>query len=189
MPFSTDLLLERIVSLELRMREFILQRVANIVQTAPLTITTENGDVEAVKGRLAVVDSQRGVRRYQHSGFRSRPPANSDAVFLLCEGGATKAIVVAENDRLELMLDSGEAMLYSPTEPTCTIRLDKSGKIIVTSAAAQAIEITAGAGANVILNGGVLKVARLTDQVTGTAGPYPLSGAVISTPGAANVLA
>lgn len=56
-------------------------------------------------------------------------------------------------------------------------------------------KINAGGGSisvdglgNIVLNNGVLNVARLTDQVQGTAGPFPVS-ATITGPGALNVKA
>ena len=154
---TNEQLLDRILQLEVRMREFTIQRTANVVQVAPLTVTTANGYAEAVESRPDEETTQRATVRYQHSGFRSRPPKNTNAVFLLCEGGAGKAMVVAEDDGIAITLDAGEAAIYSPAAPTAIIKFDKDGNIT----------ITAASGKTVTVNGGTDNVACKGDTVNG----------------------
>ena len=131
MPLTNEQLLHRITQLESRLRAFTEQRVSNLIQVAPLAMTKADGYSEQVENRLSDDDVPRGVRRMQHAGFRSRPLDGTDALFVLCEGGAVKAVVISEGDNANVTLDSGEAAVYSPAEPTCIITMKKDGTIIL----------------------------------------------------------
>ncbi len=71
---------------------------------------------------------------------------------------------------------------------TTKIQLGQDGSIIITGGVGTNVEINSIGGGNIVLNAGALGVARLTDTVNGTAGPYPVQG-VIAGPGALNVKA
>lgn len=65
----------------------------------------------------------------------------------------------------------------------CTISVDgNSGIIRIEGGIGAEVQIDATGGGNVVVNGGTLNVARITDQVAGTAGPYPIVNGVISGP-------
>ena len=64
-------------------------------------------------------------------------------------------------------------------------RIGSAIKPKITSAANGAVRVTANGTGDVVVNGGTLKVARVTDATTGhthafalTAGPYPVTGTI-----------
>ena len=179
--WSPAALAERFARHHQRLVGYIRQLVANMVQVHPITMTTATGKAEGVEERPAagftsdegqsvpVGQTQRGVRRFQHAGFRSRPPSQSQAVCLLLEGGATKVVVVAEDDGVSVSIEEGESAHYSSAEPTCIIKCSKVGKITIDAATGQDVQV----------NGGTHKVARADDALnvgtlSGTAGPWPV---------------
>lgn len=167
----------RIAKLERRLRDELKQRVANVAQVSSVTLTSTDGKGEGVDGRPSDESSQRSVRRMQHSGFRSRPLNQSDALFLTTEGGASKAVVVAEDDHVSVTLAEGEAQAYSPAAPACRIYFDKDGVLH--------IDADTNNGRDVIVNGGTHKVHRVNDHgnggelvlVLGLAGGLPVFAA------------
>src|SRR5579871_2628270 len=102
-------ILARLIELEQRLRQFVLQKVATVVYVAPYTLTSSDGRGDGIDGRPDDQSSQRDVHRVQHAGFRSRPLVQAQAVALLAEGSATKMLVVAEDDGAAVDLDEGEA--------------------------------------------------------------------------------
>lgn len=138
----------------------VMQFTRNIVQVTTVTRSTAKGDEDGADGWPDAGKAyQRSPRRMQHFGFRSRPPKNSAAVMLLVGGGNGSEITVAEggDGYGPTDLADGEAALYSKkTGATIIIRSD--GKI----------EITPGAGADIVLNGGTAKVNRSGDAVNRT---------------------
>lgn len=182
---------QRMIALEQRLRMLIDQKTANVVYLSSVTLATSDGQEDGLAGRPGPEQSQRTVRRIQHSGFRSRPPVQSRAVAVSVEGGATKMITVGEDDGAVFDLAAGEARAYSPAKPACKIHFGADGAITatgagggeitigadgtinVTAAAGKGININAGAGGVVQVNGSPKMVARVGD----TAGPYPIVGA------------
>jgi hypothetical protein len=96
------------------------------------------------------------VRRMQHFGFRSRPPSGVAAIRLGNFEAAGNSVVVAEDSERYGPgdLNDGEVAIYNKQNGT-EIRLDAQGNI----------KITAGSGANVVVNGGNADVGRVGDQV------------------------
>ena len=97
------------------------------------------------------------------------------ALFLVDKGAAVQNV------------EAGETRLHGSgtTNATTVIRLRADGSIEITSAANGAINITAHGVGDVVVNGGTLKVARVTDATTGhthafalTAGPYAVAGTI-----------
>ena len=97
------------------------------------------------------------------------------ALFLIDKGAAAQAV------------ESGETRLYGvgASNAATVIRLRADGSIDITSAANGAVRVTANGTGDVVVNGGSLKVARVTDPTTGhthafslTAGPYPVVGTI-----------
>lgn len=66
----------------------------------------------------------------------------------------------------------------------CTIYMKPDGTLAIEAGQGSNVTVDSSSGGSVVLNGGVLKVARVTDQVQGTAGPYPIANGLISGPGA-----
>lgn len=100
--------------------------------------------------------TQQRVRFLQWFGFRSRPKVSGgEAIVVAPRGGATNAVAVAADnlgvgptDLLE-----GESVMYG--SGGSTLKHDQPGKV----------SINAGGTSDVVVNGGTLKVARVTDQV------------------------
>lgn len=96
-------------------------------------------------------------------------------------GDELVALFIVDKGRSAQAIESGETRLYGAgtNNQTTVIRLRASGAIEITSANNGAINITANGTGDVVVNGGSLKIARVTDPVrigtvTGTAGPYPV---------------
>lgn len=96
-------------------------------------------------------------------------------------GDELVALFIVDKGRSAQAIESGETRLYGAgtNNQTTVIRLRASGAIEITSANNGAINITANGTGDVVVNGGSLKLARVTDPVrigtiTGTAGPYPV---------------
>jgi hypothetical protein len=120
---------------------------------------------------------------------------------------------VWDKAKLPSDLEEGETRLYGVEEPTSQVRLRGNGDLEVTAKTGQKltlkmdtatvvidtngdIKIDAKAGQNVIFNGGSDKVAVHGDStqghshtLTGTAGPYPVSGSAQNATDTINVTA
>lgn len=74
--------------------------------------------------------------------------------------------------------------------PTDSMKLGKDGGTVQVECKDDEVEIGGGGaapaqfkGAEIVLAGGVLNVARATDPLQGTAGPYPIAGVISPTAG------
>ncbi len=97
-------------------------------------------------------------------------------------GDELVALFIVDKGRSAQSVESGETRIYGAgtNNQTTVIRLRASGAIEITSANNGAINITANGTGDVVVNGGSLKLARVTDPVrvgtlAGTAGPYPVN--------------
>ena len=181
-------------------RDLVHQAVGWIVTYTRVAKSSAGGHDDEVEGRSEPDEPsyQIPVRRLWPFGLRSRPPAGVEAVVILVNGGGTRAVMVgAETAKYgPSNLAEGESALYSAVDG-CLVKLDKDGAITLSNASGAKVEIdkngkvtvTPAAGQDVVLAGGTLKVARVTDQLQGTAGPYPINGVVAATGGATNVKA
>lgn len=123
--------IERLEAKVARLERLLAGTCARLSQT---TLTTQAGDAEGVDGLPADEGYQVTVRRYQHAGFRSRPPAHSQTVDVPIDGGATQRAVVAEDDGQNAsMIDEGEALFYSPSAPACHVYATSDGDLEVNS--------------------------------------------------------
>lgn len=130
----------------------------------PENLHLEAGGVVIIKGG-SNADTTSGADDANTSVIR----LNSNDGSILISGGQTvdSKVTIDANSGASIELNAG------------------GGKITVDGVGN--ITIQAGPGVNVSFNGGLLRVARLTDTVNGTAGPYPVQGIIAS--GAPNVLA
>jgi phage gp45-like len=141
------------------LRELVRQAVANALQFTRFTRTSSSGARDAVAGHPTGPDEERydyEVRRLQHFGFRSVPPADTLALRVAACGGATNGVTVAEDSQRygPSDLEDGEVALFN-TVDGLVILLDKNGTVRVRSAAGQKVE----------LQGGERGIARLHDEV------------------------
>ena len=97
------------------------------------------------------------------------------ALFLVDKGAQVQAVEI------------GETRLYGvgTNNPTTIIRLRADGSMDIQSSSNGAINIRAHGTGDVVVNEGLLKVARVSDPTTGhthafalTAGPYPVVGTI-----------
>ena len=139
----------------------VLQIASRMVKYASLSSlgnTFGYGSVQGpvADGSLGQQQCQQPVRFMQWFGFRSRPVVKQgEAVVVACRGGTSNAVAVAADNLAHgpTDLDEGESVMYS--SGGSTIRQDTAGKIM----------IDAKTPADVVVNGGTLKVARVTDPV------------------------
>lgn len=137
----------------------VLQIASRMVKYASLSNlgnTFGYGSVQGpvADGSLGQQQCQQPVRFMQWFGFRSRPVVKQgEAVVVACRGGTSNAVAVAADNLAHgpTDLDEGESVMYS--SGGSTIRQDTAGKIM----------IDAKTPADVVVNGGTLKVARVTD--------------------------
>jgi hypothetical protein len=164
----------KISAAEERIKAWAAQRIANLVQLAPLSSSDTKRGGFRVEGRP---NTQRGysqsARLMQHSGFQSRAPNQTNVVKLSVEGGGAKAVIVAEDDGIDLELAAGSAALYSPGKP--------DGKVIATPAGGLELK-TAGAENAVVQEGDKLVATDTTPTDNGviamtavTAGAPPVT--------------
>ena len=127
-------------------------------------------------------------------------------------GDELVALVLIDKGAPAQAVEAGETRLYGAgsDNSTAVIRLRANGDVEITAKSSRAIRLTTSGGGDIVLNGGLLKVARVTDAVsvqltvaevggitappgggpcTLTAGSVTLSGTIGSGGGAANVKA
>lgn len=178
------------------------ERAAWLVQVGVVSKSSADGHGDALEGR-SLPDEPRydlAVRRMWPFGFRSVPPAGVEAVAVFPNGAPNAGVLVgAESSRYGPSdLEAGEGALYC-VKTGALVKLNKDGKVtltstsgqpvevsagaavVVTAAAGSSVTINAGAGANVavnagvagavVVNGGARNVAADGDM----AGPYAVS--------------
>lgn len=161
-------------------------QVMRLVRVSPLARVSSTGEGDQVEAAPADGNTPAPAyttKRFQHAGFKSTPVVNSSAraVAVFARGGSQNGAIVAEDDGHDPGLDSGEAVVYSPSAPSCRTWYDKDGSMHLETPANQPIVIHAGAGANVTIDagtGGSVKVNGGGRQVAAqgdTAGPYPIT--------------
>ena len=127
-------------------------------------------------------------------------------------GDELVALVLIDKGAPAQSVEAGETRLYGVggDNSTAVIRLRANGDVEITAKSARAIRLATSGGGDIVLNGGTLKVARVTDAVsvqltsvevggitappgggpcTLTSGSLTLSGTIGSGGGATNVKA
>jgi hypothetical protein len=149
----------------------------------------------------------------QPAGIMASPTltATTEAVAVR-RGDELIALVLIDKGAAAQSVEAGETRLYGvgSDNATAVIRLRANGDVEITAKSARAIRLATSGGGDIVLNGGTLKVARVTDAVsvqltvaevggitappgggpcTLTAGSLTLSGTIGSGGGATNVKA
>ena len=147
----------------------------------------------------------------QPAGLMASPSltATTEAVAVR-RGDELVALVLIDKGAPAQSVEAGETRLYGvgSDNSTAVIRLRANGDVEITATSARAIRLTTSGGGDIVLNGGSLKVARVTDPVSVTltalqiatitappgggpctGGPITLTGTIDSGGGAANVKA
>ena len=170
-------------------------RIANMVARAVVQLVDDGEGVQVVQ--LSVLDGETrdGVERLQNYGFTSVPKSGAEAAVVFVGGRREHGLVVAVDDRRYRIsgLTAGETCVYDATGSKVTLHDDGSMDLEASSGATLkltaggGVEVTPAVGANIVLAGGSLSVARATDPLQGTAGPYPIAGVIAPTAGALQV--
>lgn len=149
----------------------------------------------------------------QPAGLMASPSltATTEAVAVR-RGDELVALVLIDKGAPAQSVEAGETRLYGvgSDNSTAVIRLRANGDVEITAKSARAIRLATSGGGDIVLNGGTLKVARVTDAVsvqltsvevggitappgggpcTLTSGSLTLSGTIGSGGGATNVKA
>ena len=149
----------------------------------------------------------------QPAGIMASPTltATTEAVAVR-RGDELIALVLIDKGAAAQSVEAGETRLYGvgSDNATAVIRLRANGDVEITAKSARAIRLATSGGGDIVLNGGTLNVARVTDAVsvqltvaevggitappgggpcTLTAGSLTLSGTIGSGGGATNVKA
>lgn len=137
-------------------RSFVRTYCARFVQLLPINLSSANR-YDGVDGQESDGDEpepQRTIERMQHYGFRSRPRATSRAVVLQVNGGAGNNVSVAEETPGTGPTDQkdGEVEVYSEYGQRIRYLQDQN------------LRVDAPGVADVIINGGSAKVARVGDK-------------------------
>lgn len=123
----------------------------------------------------------------QPCGLMARPSLTrtSEGVCVR-RGDELIALVLIDKGAPAQDVEAGETRLYGAngsTNSTAVIRIRANGDVEITAKSAQAIRLTTAGGGDIVLNGGSLKVARVTDATTGHT-HAPGSFVVVVPPGA-----
>lgn len=101
-------------------------------------------------------------------------------------GDELVALVLIDKGAAAQSVEAGETRLYGvgSDNSTAVIRLRANGDVEITAKSARAIRLATSGGGDIVLNGGTLKVARVTDATTGHS-HAPGSMVVVVPPGGA----
>lgn len=169
-------------------REYVRQRIGALVRIARSSGVNANR-IDEVKGRARdgeEPDQQIPATRYQQYGFRSSPPADSEYVIIGAGDVGQRVCIASETPGTGPGSQaSGEVEVYAKTGQR--IILNKDGLITISASGATIeiattgkVTVTSAAGQDVQVNGGSLRVARDTDPVAPTATMATLLTAIIA---------
>lgn len=123
----------------------------------------------------------------QPAGIMASPTltATTEAVAVR-RGDELIALVLIDKGAAAQSVEAGETRLYGvgSDNATAVIRLRANGDVEITAKSARAIRLATSGGGDIVLNGGTLKVARVTDATTGHS-HAPGSMVVVVPPGGA----
>lgn len=113
-------------------------------------------------------EAQDDIEVVQPFGLLARPVIAAGLELLGVEiGDSTLGLALLNKALSVLDVEEGETRLYGAKESSCRVRMRADGSIDVEAKSGAAIRITTAGGANIVLNGGTLDVARKTDPVSG----------------------
>lgn len=167
MPDWARVIKDAVAAVERRLGE----RIKSLVQETPIARSRADRAQRAQSWPSPETTGDRAATRFQHFGFRSRPPVGTNTIMLLVGGAATAGVSVAEdsNGHGPDDLEEGECALYSVANAKA-VWIDKDGRVWLLSKSGQDVNITAQGSGVVKVNGGSLEVARKTDPVKLVAG-------------------
>jgi phage gp45-like len=109
------------------------------------------------------------VETLQPLGLFSRPTITAKLEALVAELGEEVVALLLGDKGAGVLgdVEEGETRVYSAGGSTCRVRLRADGSIDIEATSNKNIRITSAGSGDVVLNGGSLKVARVTDPTTG----------------------
>jgi hypothetical protein len=120
------------------------------------------------EGADDTAEAQDDVEVVQPLGLFARAVIADGLELLAAEiGDSTLGLAVINKALAALDVEEGETRVYSAGGSTCRVRLRADGSIDIEAASNKNIRITSAGSGDVVLNGGSLKVARVTDPTTG----------------------
>lgn len=140
-----------------RLLDLLRNRIGNMLSRAGVQLVDDSKKMQIVQIGVLEGETREGCERFQQYGFTSVPLAGAEAVVLFPGGNRDHGLVVAVDDRRyrKTGLAAGEVALYHKDGASILLKADGS------------VEVTAKAGADIILNGGSAKVSRVGDATTG----------------------
>lgn len=130
----------------------VRQALAQSARAVKYTKTTASGQGDETEGEQTLPDEptiQVPVRRYQHFGMRSRPPAGVDVIRVRTSAGTAgnSAVIAEESSRFGPSdLNDGEVALYNKVIGL-RVLLDQNGTIHIQVPPGQKVAIDDGSGA------------------------------------------
>lgn len=122
------------------------------------------------EGADDAAEAQDDIEVVQPLGLFARAVIADGLELLAAEiGDSTLGLAVINKALSALDVEEGETRLYGAKESSCRVRMRADGSIDVEAKSGAAIRITTAGGANIVLNGGTLDVARKTDAVSPSA--------------------
>lgn len=122
------------------------------------------------EGADDTAEAQDDVELVQPFGLFARAVIADGLEALAVEiGDSTLGLALINKALSTLDVEEGETRLYGAKESSCRVRLRADGSMDIEAKSGAAIRITTAGGANIVLNGGSLDVARKTDAVSPTA--------------------
>lgn len=124
-----------------------------------------------------------GVEVTQPAGLMASPAVTSTTeAVCVRRGDELVALVLIDKGAAAQGVEAGETRLYGVggDNATAVVRIRANGDVEVTAKSGRNVNLTVSGGGDVVLAGGSLKAARVTDPVnigtiTGIAGPYPVT--------------
>jgi phage baseplate assembly protein V len=153
----------------------VKRMVLNMVSRAVVDLVNDTGGIQLFQVKALAGEVREGIKHIGDYGFSSNPPKGAETVVLFLGGVRDHGFAFGSElaGARPRNLESGEAVVYN--NAGCKILLKANGDVEITAAN------------NVKFNGGSTPVAKEGSSLQGTAGPYPLSGAVASGAGSQKI--
>lgn len=140
--------------------------VRGLVQYAITAVPSPDG-YDQVKGREVGPNDpqyQIGVRRFGNYGFRSMPPVGSEAILVNINGSlGNKAEIASENIAYGPSTDAKDTSNFGPLKEG-EVSLFSKFKSLIRLKTSGAVSIDSATNSDVVMNGGIHKVARVGDH-------------------------
>lgn len=162
-------------------RDYVQQQIGRLVRYRRQTLVGASGADEVTGWPSGPGEPEGGdqVRRLQHYGFRSAPPAGSELLTVAVGGAAGQHVAIASDTPGAGPTDQAEGDVTVYCQDGATCRIVANGASILIDANGK-ITVDAAPGQDIVLNGGTANLARtLVDPVD--------LGYLVVTPGAGGV--